>query len=77
MWGKIKMWLTRNRPDFTVPPPSRTDGQATAARLRAERDLTTARAQTGEAIRLAGSLHDLRVQNHFGESVEAAFKRRK
>jgi hypothetical protein len=78
VWGKIKMWLTRNRPDFTVPPSSRVDGaQAVEARRRAEQDLSTARVQTGEAMRLAGSLREMRLQNHFGESVEAAFARRR
>lgn len=67
------MWRTRNR----YPDPD-SDGLrwAKAVDARATADLARVRDNTAEVDRISDSLRETLERNHFGESIELAFRRR-
>lgn len=77
-WKKIKMFFAKFRPDVTTPAPRpQADRQAaTLAVQNAQRGLVHARGQALQAHALAGGMRLLREQNHFGESVEMALRKK-
>lgn len=79
MISRVRRWLSRvfRRALPAPPPPVAGDGKAAAeARRRAREKLEATMRQQRHVDAAAERARELRTQNHFGEQIEEALRRR-